>query len=230
MKKIAGLFSIVALLALVAACSGPKGERAETGEAKAKTTSDANADEYFIDTTYSMIYWRGSKPTGEHHGTINIRDGFLKVLDGEIVGGEIHIDMYTIDNLDLKGTDSYDKLVGHLKSEDFWAVNTYPTSLFQIVEVTEIENPEMIGDTIMPSHRITGNLTMLDKTKSISFNAKVDMENGKIVAETPQFLIDRTNWGIVFKSKSVFENLADNFIHDDIGLVIKMRAAEKGQI
>lgn len=68
------------------------------------------------------------------------------------------------------------------------------------------------------THRVSGNLTIKDISRSIGFPVKVEKQDGKLMAEAPQFLIDRTEWDICFKSKKFFDDLKDQFIHDDIGI------------
>jgi hypothetical protein len=41
---------------------------------------------------------------------------------------------------------------------------------------------------------------------------------------TEVFTINRTDWGVNYGSKSVFENLGDKFINDDIELKISIKA------
>ena len=56
----------------------------------------------------------------------------------------------------------------------------------------------------------------------ISFPAYVEINDDGVKAETPQFLLNRTNWNINYGSKSIFDNLKDNFIHDEMGITIKL--------
>ena len=42
-----------------------------------------------------------------------------------------------------------------------------------------------------------------------------------------KFLIDRTEWDINYKSKSVIDDIKDNFIHDDIALKIETFAKKQ---
>jgi hypothetical protein len=76
------------------------------------------------------------------------------------------------------------------------------------------------------THRFTGNLTMRGVTRSVTFNAAIDIDNSRIDARSEQFLIDRTEWGVNFQSKSVFADLVDRFILDDIALVINLTATK----
>ncbi len=207
--------------ALLIACSKPEGEKIETEDAK-----DVNAEvggvEYIVDTDASIIHWEGSKPTGTHNGTVNLKEGKLIVEDGNIVGGEFVIDLSTIINLDLEDPEMNQKLVGHLKSEDFFHIENHPLAVFTITEVKDAVAQK--EDQIAITHMITGNLVMKDQVKSITFPAMVTIIDGIIKAETIKFVIDRTNWNVNYGSKSIFDDLQDQFIHDDMGLKINLIA------
>ncbi|MCF8229612.1 MAG: YceI family protein [Bacteroidales bacterium] len=227
MKKISGLLSIVLLFALASCNSGPKGKKAETGEAHSAKSSKIETITYELNPDVSIMEWYGSKPTGDHYGTVNFARGFLEVADGQLVGGTIMIDMKSIKNEDLKDSPEYQKkLVDHLKSTDFFNVNSYPEALFEIVEVERLENPES-QEGVTPTHKIKGNLTIKGITKGITFDAMVNTESGEITAITPQFIIDRTEWDVKYKSKKFFDDLKDQFIHDDIGLTIELKANKR---
>ena len=71
-----------------------------------------------VDVTKSVVNWTGKKVTGQHHGTIGIKEGNLEVNDGNITAGKIVMDMNSIANVDLTDAESNGKLMGHLKSDD----------------------------------------------------------------------------------------------------------------
>ena len=48
------------------------------------------------------------------------------------------------------------------------------------------------------------------------------IEAVKLISE--EFNIDRTNWGIEFMSKSIFDDLKDKFISDDMQLQVNLKA------
>lgn len=203
-----GLFLFV--LTLLVACA-PDGEKVEAEEAKA-VTETAAAETYAVDAAGSQIIWVGSKVTGEHSGTINITDGTLDVAGGNITGGRFVIDMNSINVTDLAPGQGKEKLEGHLKTGDFFEVETYPTAEFVITGSEAVTGQEDV------THRITGNLNMHGVTKSIDIPASVAMSNGVISAVAPQFTIDRNEWGVDFKGAE------DNLISSQIGLSIQLKA------
>lgn len=66
------------------------------------------------------------------------------------------------------------------------------------------------------THTITGNLTLKNVTKSISFPAKVSQANGVITADA-NFTFDRTQWNLSYGNDKSYK---DKFIHPDVTLKI----------
>ncbi len=212
----------------LAACGSeaPEGEKVEAGEAIETTDENAaSGTTYMVNTEESQIDWVGSEAIGgEHTGYINLKEGKLMVEDGNITGGSFVIDMTTITDTDLAPEDGKAKLEGHLKSDDFFNVSEHPTSTFEIVSVEAVES-----DTSGVSHRITGNLTMRGITKSVTIPANVSMADGKLMASTPQFTIDRTKWDVMFRA-SMTNTAKEKMINDLIGLKINLQAAPEGEM
>jgi len=167
------------------------------------------------DTDNAKINWKGFKPTGEHYGTISLKNGSFTVNNNQITGGEFTIDMNNIICLDLDATSEWNtKLVNHLKSEDFFDAKKYPTATFKITST------EKKGDKTL----VKGNLTIKNKSNPVEFLAMVNVENNKLVFDSETFKVDRSKWDIKYKSKSFFNDLADKFIYDDMEISIKVNA------
>ena len=169
---------------------------------------------YQVDPVESKIKWHGKKVTGEHFGDIALKGGSLELSGNEIVGGRFEVDMNSITNHDIKDEDSRKKLVGHLKSDDFFGVEQYPTSVFEITEVNKKSGNK---------YDITGDLTIRGITNSISFPATVAVVNDKVTAEA-EIVIDRSKYNVKFGSGSFFDNLGDRLIYDDFTLNIALVA------
>lgn len=155
----------------------------------------------------STINWEGKKLTGSHEGTINLKDGFFLMEDGNLVGGEFTADMTSIDVTDLEG-DSKAKLMGHLKSDEFFGVENHETAKFVIKTVAKK------GDT----YGVSGDLTIKGKTNPIAFDLKMD-EN----SATTNLTIDRTKYNVRYGSNSFFDNLGDKAIYDEFNLAINLK-------
>lgn len=166
-----------------------------------------------VDTNSSQIAWVGKKVTGQHNGTVNIKDGALEMENGEVTGGSFLIDMTTIDVLDLEG-EYKGKLMGHLRSDDFFSVEKYPTAEFVI---TSIDKSEATDAT----HFVAGDLTIKGITNKVTFPANVTVKDGKANAKA-SFALDRTKWQIRYGSGSFFDGLGDKMIYDDFELTVNL--------
>lgn len=220
MKK--NILFIMSAVLILAACTPKSADQASTGEAIQKSASSGS--ELSLNTEESTIFWRGTKVGGEHTGYVSATSGSIFIENGEITGGSITIDLNSITNEDLEG-DMNARLVGHLKSEDFFYTEKFPEAVFEIVSVSEFSGETTEGE-VTPTHEITGNLSMRGETKSISFPARVTIEEGRISALTNEFSIDRTQWGVNFKSKTIFAEFKDDFIADLMNLKLDVSFSE----
>ena len=170
---------------------------------------------YKVNTETSKIQWKGFKPSGSHYGTINLDNGNFIVKNDKIIGGEFTINMNSIVDLDMpEHNENNAKLVGHLKSVDFFDVEKYPIGSFQIKET---ENKD--GKTL-----IKGELTLKDISHPVSFLADIKIKNGQLTLKSETFKVDRSKWNIRYKSKSFFDDLKDKFIEDDMEISIEVIA------
>lgn len=228
MKGLPNLLLIVLFAFGIASCAdnNSTAESAETSGKQEAAEASTSATNYAIDTDRSIIRWQGYKPTGQHHGTVNLQSGNLAVQNAMIQSGKATFDMtsITVKDEDMS-EDNRAKLQRHLKGEiegkedDFFNINKYPTAHFEITNVSNIENDE--SGAVM----ISGNLTIKEVTKELTFKAQVNLlDNDELKAETDWFKVDRTRWNINFKSKSIFDDLKNSFIHDEIGLKIEVTA------
>ena len=176
------------------------------------------SNEFKVNTNESKINWLGTKPGGEHNGIVSITDGTLDLKNGELVGGNFTIDLNSIVNLDIESETWNEKLVDHLKSEDFFYVEKHPAGMFTITDVEKISEGE---------YRLTGNLELRGVTKTIRFNSSVEIENDVLKASTPQLILDRTEWNIKAMSKSVFTDLKDRYVDDEMQIKINLVAEKK---
>lgn len=186
-----------------------KANEAETSEAEEVAVAQETAETYTAIPSETTITWSGYKPTGSHTGTIMVKDGELSVEDGMIESG-----MFTIDMASLKDSEGSEKLEGHLKSPDFFEVETYPTATFEITDMDKTSDKTMIS----------GNLTLKGTTNNISFPVAISEEGDTITLTSDTFTIDRSKWNVKYGSKSFFDDLGDKFINDDIELTIIMKA------
>lgn len=171
------------------------------------------ADVYKVDISKSVIKWEGKKFSGSHTGSVALTSGELKFNGKKLADGSFIVDMTTIKTMDDDKPNP--KLDGHLKADDFFGTDKFPTANFVIKKV------EGAGTDV----KITGDLTIKGKTNSISFPAKITWNADKsISAVAEKIIVDRTKYGIEYKSKSIFSNIGDNFIYDDFTFSVKLVA------
>lgn len=161
-----------------------------------------------VNKTASEVKWTGKKIGGSHNGAIELKSGYLEFNNDQIVGGEMVIDMNTLTNADLEDTDYNGKLVGHLKSDDFFGVEKYPTSTFVVTKATKFENGKA---------SVTGKLTIKENTEEITFD--VVKEGNAYIAKVE---VDRSKFDVRYGSNSFFDNLGDKAINDIFVLDIKL--------
>jgi polyisoprenoid-binding protein YceI len=177
-----------------------------------------HVDTYRIDSQTSKVEWFAEKVTGKHNGTINISSGDIYNNHGKL-GGKITIDMNSIVVDDLTG-DYKGKLEKHLKSEDFFAVKTYPTSVFEITSVVPLSSVTA-GE---PNFNITGNLTIKNVTNEITFPAYIRFE-GSSMSATGQVTVDRSKFDVKYGSKTFFSDIGDKAIYDEFKLKLTIKAS-----
>jgi polyisoprenoid-binding protein YceI len=170
----------------------------------------------------STIGWLGKKVTGQHNGTIQFKSGQVLVKGTQITGGTFVVDMNSIKDTDLTDADYNAKLIGHLKSDDFFSVEKNPTATFVITSIKALK-----GDAAGNNATITGNLTIKGKTNPLSFPAKIGVKNG-VAAASGTATVDRTKYDIRYGSKSFFESIGDKAIDDTFTLTFNVVAKADG--
>ena len=163
-------------------------------------------DHVKVNLESSTIKWIGSKISESHEGNIDLSSGKLVFDHGRLVGGEFVIDMNTIKTTDIESEKYRKKLDDHLKDEDFFNVSEYPKSFLKFTKVKKIEDSY---------YEIVADLTIKGITHAISFGAEVKIKGTHFLG-TANIKIDRTKWGIEYKSASFFEYLGDKAILDEI--------------
>ena len=158
-----------------------------------------------VNTQSSTVKWKGSKISESHEGTVNIKKGVLIISEGLLVGGEFVFDMNSISTTDM--SEKYNqKLDNHLKNEDFFNVELYPTASIVIKRAMKYK------DNL---YNLVGELTIKDITRPIKFQANVDI-NGLNFSAQSKIKIDRTKWDITYKSGNYIKDLGDKAILDEI--------------
>lgn len=153
-----------------------------------------------VDAANSSLKWHGKKVTGEHFGTIQLKNGGLVLENNKIIAGEFTIDMSTIKNTDIEDAGNKAKLEGHLKSDDFFGVEKFPTAKLVITSTSAFENDVASAKA---------DLTIKGITHPIEFY--IHKEGSKFLAEVE---VDRSKFDVKYGSGSFFDGLGDKMIYD----------------
>lgn len=173
---------------------------------------------YKIDTINSKIEWKGYKivksEQTSHFGTIKFESGDVTVKNGQLQSGKFVADMNTLSNVDLKDDQTKkSKLIGHLKSGDFFEVEKFPTASYEITKISYATNN---GDY---NSVLDGNLTIKGITKPVQFSANISVKDGAVSIATEPKDIDRQDFGVKFQMP-----FADGAIKDVVNLQISVKA------
>lgn len=223
MKLLAKISLLSVVLLFAFACKKDKGSSAvgvaesETKTAASKVATSSGTG-YMVLPQRSTISWTGSKLAGKHMGTLTVVDGEVFMDAGKLTGGTFEIDMNSLTCTDLEAGSGKEKLEGHLKSADFFDVGTYPKANFKITKVTEYS-----GDA-KANALVYGDLTIKDVTKSVGFKAQVNDKGNGVTVSTPEFNINRTDFGIKYGSSSFMDVVKDKAIDDNMTLSIVLGA------
>ena len=163
-----------------------------------------------IDISKSSVKWIGEKVTGSHEGIISIKEGHLHFDNNIFTGGNVVIDMSTIECTDLVG-EPKSNIEGHLSSDDFFGIKKYPTANLEIVNADKIKYSKN-------KYKVSAILEI----KSIKNNIELEVviDNGSALVD---LVIDRTLYNIKYGSGSFFDNLGDKMIYDDFKLSVSLK-------
>ncbi|MHC1730835.1 MAG: YceI family protein [Bacteroidales bacterium] len=168
---------------------------------------------YTADPAATVIDWKGDKKIGSFHvGTIDLKSGWLNIEGNALTGGEFLVDMTSIKNSDVKDEKMRERLVGHLKSDDFFGVEKYPLSKLVITGSSKLEGGKAL---------VKGNLTVKEATHPVEFTV-TESKEGTVFTYSAEIVFDRSLYDVRFGSGKFFSNLGDNAINDEIKLNVKL--------
>jgi polyisoprenoid-binding protein YceI len=214
MKKL--VLSIVAVSALFIASCGNNEKKVEASEAQEVNQAESeNVVSYSNVAEGSYLDWRASHLAGvqPRWGKAMLQSADIKVENGAVVNAKVVIDMgaFTVDNFE-DDPEKTQKLLDHLQSSDFFKINEYPVSTF---ELTSLEEGEGEYNAV-----VTGNLTILDQSKSITFQANVEVNENQVTINSEDFIIDRRDWGLTYNTEGTAGVPTDYLIDDEVGFTI----------
>jgi polyisoprenoid-binding protein YceI len=175
-------------------------------------SGDRGKTSFEVDTEASKVHWTGKKVTGEHTGHLKIQEGVVHVDGNKVIEASLSMDMNSIECTDLSG-EWKDKLIGHLKSDDFFSVEKYPNAMFKIKSVKNSGSEQVV----------VGDLTIKGITNEVTFPANVAVE-GETLTASGTASIDRTLYDIKFRSAKFFSDLGDTMISDKFEIKFELKA------
>lgn len=167
---------------------------------------------YSVNTSESNLHWLAKKVGGQHQGDIKVSAGSLEVEDGVPVSGTFTIDMTSMVLTDEPANEG---LMNHLRGDDFFSVDQYPTAEFELTSATSQGGEDYL---------IEGNLTIKGITEPVSFPAKISSD-GDMLTATGTVEVDRTAYDIKFRSLKFFDDIADKAIEDTFTLDLDLVAS-----
>lgn len=219
MKKM--ILSIFVMGLIISSC-GNNGKKVETKDAE--KVSVVNTQQTTTLETFgndSFVNWRASHLGGvqPRYGKVFIKDVTFLVNNGILSNATVAMDLasLTVENFP-EGAEEIAKLKGHLQSPDFFNIEKYPTSKFELTQIQKTSGAF--------NSKITGNLTISGITKSIAFNANVDISENKVSIKSEDFSINRADWNLTYNAEGTEGVPVDYLISNDIGFTINVSATK----
>jgi len=164
---------------------------------------------FIIDPAQSNIDWIGKKVTGAHNGTIAIKVGKIILNEDKVTGGNFIVDTTSINILDITDPDTNAQFLGHLISDDFFGTEQF-------------QEANLVINTVTGNH-VDADLTIKGITHPIDFDVELRKTDDSVSASA-KLLVDRTKYGMKFRSGNFFLNLGDTLIYNDFELNVSITA------
>lgn len=219
LKSKAVLFLFFTAGLMLASCeNAPKGDEATiTEEQQAK---EATGQAFTVDTTDSHIRFTGHGVGKNHPGKLRLSSGTVAVANDQITGGTFTININSME-MEQEGEMFREKLRPHLLSGDFFDADKFGTAKF---EITKVEPYKASGkETSLvegANYYVSGNLTIKEDTKNITFPARIDLDGNTLKAKA-NFDIDRRQWQMNYGND---KTLGDKFISEIVNIELKLKA------
>jgi len=196
----------------LAACNSPSKTNPEvTKQTPRPSSNDAPAaveappiqGTLTIDESKSSISFVGANVLSSHEGS-------FKKFSGTITVGANGPESIAIDVDATSIFVEHPKLLGHLRAEDFFFVEEFPSASFKSTKIT----PSTEGEN---THDVTGEFTIRGVTKEHSFPILVAPVDGGWKG-TATLVLERTQFGIAWKGA------ADNLVKTEVPLTLELVA------
>jgi len=219
------LLSVLTAFAIIACERAPKGDEAKITEKEQAV--EPVGETFTLDSSRSWVKFTGHGVGKNHPGTFKVSQGTVSIENDSLSGGSFLIDIKSI-KLEQQEKNIKTKLRPHLLSGDFLDAENFGTAKFEITNVTPFI-PEEGNKSLVEGANfyISGNLTLKEVTKNISFPAQVNLD-GQTLKGKANFDIDRSQWQINYGND---KTLGDQFISEKVNIELYVEARnEKGSI
>lgn len=180
---------------------------------------------FTLDRDKSLLRWTGKNLLNHHEGTVRLSSGEIVIDQGRLKHAWFTIDMRTLACADLTDATWNARLIQHLMDADFFDTAKFPEATFSAESVTSI--PKITPG--MPSHHLTGLLTLRGKTDELTFPAIIGSpDNGQTLGAQAELHFDRTRWGALYGSGKFFDRLGQHLVNDLVHLHVKIVATKTG--
>jgi polyisoprenoid-binding protein YceI len=221
--KVKGYLAAAGLIVVITSCGGgePKGDNATIQEKQ--EAADVHGVQFAVDTTVSRVRFTGYGVGKNHPGKFKVSSGTVAVANDKVTGGSFTIDIKSMD-LEQKGGVFDSKLRPHLMSGDFFDAEKFGTAKFEISGVQPYSPANSDTSVVAGANfTVSGNLTLKDVTKNISFPAKIDLDGNTLKAKS-NFIIDRTQWQMRYGND---KTLGDKFIDEKVNIELDLEAKKQ---
>jgi polyisoprenoid-binding protein YceI len=218
-KRSTTILALLAAAVTISACSdAPKGDNARISEKQSAAAETGTR--FTVDTAASRIRFTGHGVGKNHPGTFRLSSGTVALAGNTVSGGNFTINIHSLE-LEQKGEMFEGKLRPHLMSGDFFDADKFGTARFEITKVAPYQaNGKDSSIVAGANYTVSGNLTIKDVTKNISFPARIDLD-GNTLKATGNFDIDRRQWKMNYGND---KTLGDKFISETVNIGLDLQA------
>jgi polyisoprenoid-binding protein YceI len=218
--KLSALAFAFATLSLTACDNAPKGDEAAVTEEQTAAKTENAGGSFAVDSSASSVRFTGNGVGKNHPGKFKVTEGSVSVTGEQVTAGNFTIDINSMD-MEEEGEHIDGKLRPHLLNADFFDAEKYKTAKF---EITKVEPYTANGDNKSvvngANYNVSGNLTLKDVTKNVTFPAKIDVDANSVKAKA-NFDIDRRQWNMAYGND---KNLGDKFISETVNIELDLKA------
>ena len=207
------------MMNLAISCNqAPKGDEAKISDKQ--EASQSTGATFIVDTAESNIRFTGHGVGKNHPGNFKLTSGEISIDGDKVTGGEFTIDIRSLD-VEQQGEMFQTKLKPHLLSGDFFNAEKFGTAKFEITKEEPYEATANDSSIVKGANfLISGNFTLKDVTKNITFPARIDLDFNTLKGEA-NFDIDRTQWQMNYGND---KTLGDKFISETVNIELDLEA------